>query len=293
MTIWNAASVLLCVALSPALDAQTLQVFSEFQRVDPYGEILPIDRARNRREILSPAVARNAFFSFQIAVTAPPNTNYFLYVLTNPSDLFRVTLYQEQFVQRNERWIPDALEPVRLPCFGTMPDAELGLSDQTTRLYLLDVWVPPETLVRRVRLEVLLKTGGWVVAPMEVRVVAARVPDPSVTTAARVADPLPDVDQRADASVWGPMARFLSGVPETSDLDVSTLRSVIRRNAVQDMALARSIESSRHPRAASLDVLLMAAREMLQSWSRNPAFSDELGAEWYLRVRDLLLRSAE
>ena len=67
-----------------------------------------MDRARNPREILSPAVARNAYFSLQIAVTAPPNTNYFLYVLTNPGDLFGVKLYQEQFVQRNDQWMLSA-----------------------------------------------------------------------------------------------------------------------------------------------------------------------------------------
>ncbi len=289
----NAAFGLLAIVISPHVHAQTLQVYSEFQRVDPYGTILQIDRARNPREILSPAVARNAYFSFQIAVTAPPNTNYFLYVLTNPGDLFSVKLYREQFVQRNEQWIPDTLEPVRLPCFGTMPDAELGLPHQTTRLYLLDVWVPPETLVRRVRLEVLLKTGGWVVAPMEVRVVAARVPDVSGTATPEPGDPLPPVEARADASVWGPISRFLSGAPENPTRDFPTLRDIIRRNAAQDMAMARAIELSRHPRAASLDILLMAGRALLATASDNPAFSDELGAEWYLRVRDLLLRSLD
>ena len=285
--------MLLAIVLSPRLHAQTLRIYSEFQRVDPYGNILQIDRARNPREILSPAVARNAYFSFQVAVTAPPNTNYFLYVLTNPGDQFRVALYQEQFVQRNEQWIPDTLEPLRLPCFGTMPDAALGLPGQTTRVYLLDVWVPPETLVRRVRLEVLLKTGGWVVAPMEVRVVKARVPENSGSAAADIAGPLPAIEERADASAWGPVADFLSGVPENAGREFPTLRAIIRRNAAQDMALARSIESSRHPRAASLDILLSAGRALLGMWSNNPAFSDESGAEWYLRVRDLLLRSVD
>ncbi|MGI8989287.1 MAG: hypothetical protein ACR2I2_06860 [Bryobacteraceae bacterium] len=275
-----------------ALDAQTLQVFSEFERLDPYGNILPADRALHPREILSPAVARNAHASFQIAVTAPPATNYFLYVVTNPGDLFRIDLYKEQFVQRGDRWIPDTLEPTRLPCFGVMPDAELGLPDQTTRLYLLDVWVPRETLVRRVRLEVLLKTGGWIVAPMEVRVVAATVPD--LPEIAHVSGPLPPalpaVEARSDAAAWGPIANFLAGVPEKRGRNPLTLRGVIRRNAAQDMALAKAIETARYPRAASLDILLQAGRQISADWSKNPIFPDEWGSEWYLKIRDLLFR---
>ncbi|MDQ6706592.1 MAG: hypothetical protein M3Z85_11520 [Acidobacteriota bacterium] len=275
------------------MDAQTLQVFSEFERLDPYGNILPVDRALRPREILSPAVARNAYASFQIAVTAPPNTNYFLYVVTNPGDLFRIALYKEQFVPAGDQWIPDTLELARLPCFGVMPDAEIGVADQTTRLYLLDVWVPRETLVRRVRLEVLLKTGGWIVAPMEVRVVAATVPD--LPEIAYTGAPHPPVEARSDTAAWGPiadyLANYLAGVTETRALDPLTLQSVIRRNAAQDMALAKSIETARYPRAASLDILLRTGKEIFAGWSKNPIFPDELGSEWYLKIRDLLFRS--
>ncbi|MDQ2898505.1 MAG: hypothetical protein M3Y07_01740 [Acidobacteriota bacterium] len=285
---WKIGLVGPIVAMVAALNAQTLQVFSEFERLDPFGDILPIDsggRAWHPREILSPAVARNAYASFQIAVTAPPNTNYFLYLVTNPGDLFRIALYKEQFVQRGNRWIPDTLEPTRLPCFGVMPDAELGISGQTTRLYLLDVWVPRETLVRRVRLEVLLKTGGWIVAPMEVRVVAATVPDlPDIS------GPLPPIEARSDASAWGPVANYLAGVSEKRGHDPLTLRNIIRRNAAQDMALAKTIETARYPRAASLDIMLQAGREISDEWGKNPIFPDELGSEWYLKIRDLLFR---
>ena len=278
-------TALLAIAVPLTLGAQSLQVYSEFQRVDPYGEILPIDRARQPREILSPAVARNAFASFQIVVTAPPNTNYFLYVVTNPGDQFRITLYKEQFVNTALGWIPDALEPMRLPCFGTMPDAEVDIPGQTTRTYLLDVWVPPETLVRRVRLEVLLKTGGWMVAPMEVRVVAARVPQ-----APDVAAPVSGVTDRSDAAVWGPVDHYLFKFPEPAETHSLTLRDIIRRNAAQDMALAQSIESARYPRAASLDLMLAASSVIAASWFAEPVFANPQGAEWYLRVRDLLLR---
>ncbi|MDQ6664464.1 MAG: hypothetical protein M3Z23_08730 [Acidobacteriota bacterium] len=286
-----AALVLAGAATIVTMEAQTLQVFTEFERLDPYGNILAIDRGSHPREILSPAVARNAYTSFQIAVTAPPNTNYFLYVVTNPGDLFRIALYKEQFVHSGDRWIPDTLEPTQLPCFGVMPDAELGVADQTTRLYLLDVWVPRETLVRRVRLEILLKTGGWIVAPMEVRVVAATVPDPAqIGNIAYTGGPLPPVEARSDTAAWGPIADYLAGIPDTRGNGPLALRSVVRRNAEQDMALARAIEAARYPRAAAIDILLQAGNEISAEWSKNPIFPDELGSEWYLKIRDLLFR---
>ncbi len=275
----------LAIFAASSLCAQTLRLYSEFQRVDPYGDILPTDRAAQPREILSPAVARNAFASFQVVVTAPAKTNYFLYVVTNPADQFRLALYKEQFVRTGIGWIPDTLEPVRLPCFGTMPDAEVDIPGQTTRTYLLDVWVPPETLVRRVRLEVLLKTAGWIVAPMEVRVAAARVPE-----VPDIAGAIPGITRRSDAAAWGPLSHYLFDSPERVDAHALTLRDIIRRNARQDMALAQSIEAARYPRAASLDVMLTAGREIVASWSADPTFADPQGAEWYLRVRDLLLR---
>src|ERR1051325_7142132 len=64
------------------LHGQSLAVYSEFQRPDPFGQIVAVDRGAQPREILSPAAPRNGFVSFHIAVTAPPNTNYFLYIVT-------------------------------------------------------------------------------------------------------------------------------------------------------------------------------------------------------------------
>ena len=49
-----------------------LEIYSEFQRVDPFGRIISNDRAQRPREILSPAIPRNGFASFHIVVTAPP-----------------------------------------------------------------------------------------------------------------------------------------------------------------------------------------------------------------------------
>src|SRR5947209_5087998 len=130
--------------LAVRLAAQTLEVHSEFLRVNPQGEILTVDATPKPREILSPGIVRNGFASFHVVVRSPRPTSYFLLVGTNPPNILRTTLYKEEFVKRGEDWIPDALEILRPPNFGVIPDAA-GIPDQMAAVYLLDVWVPPET----------------------------------------------------------------------------------------------------------------------------------------------------
>ncbi len=188
------------------MSAQTLRVFSEFQRPDPFG--LPgLDRAPDPREIISPAVVRNGFTSFHVVVTAPPGTNYFLFVGANPPGIVTTHLYKEQFVQTDSGWSPGLLDEVRGPGFGVIPDAQVQIPGQTSRDYLLDVFVPKEAEPgRRVRIELQLKTGSWLVYPMEIRVQNAvlRASTPAI---------------------------------------LMTLADVSRRNAEQDLELAWAVDS--------------------------------------------------
>lgn len=82
--------------------AQTIRVYSEFQRIDPFGKVVAADAgaAVQPREILSPAVVRNAFASFHVAVTAPVGTEFTLYEGQNPEGSFRVSVYKEVFARR-------------------------------------------------------------------------------------------------------------------------------------------------------------------------------------------------
>src|SRR5437660_10060473 len=101
--------IALCVtALALAgclLHAQSLEIYSEFQRFDPFGKVVAADRAETPREILSPAVARNGFASFHVVVSVPPESNYFLYIVTNPVDACRVALYKERFIKTSNGWM--------------------------------------------------------------------------------------------------------------------------------------------------------------------------------------------
>jgi hypothetical protein len=64
------------------------------------------------------------------------------------------------------------------------------------------------------------------------------------------------------------------------------LRGIIRRNAIQDMALAASID----PAIAGPEAVEHRVIDILSSNSRF--FPRIFGAEWYLRFRDFLYRQS-
>src|SRR4051794_35820122 len=116
---------LLWAVFAVSLQAQTVDIVSEFHRVDPFGSVVEPDRGSLYREVLSPAVVRNGFASFHIVVSTPPPDTYLLYVATNPLNACRVNLYREHFTRTSRGWIPDRLtEVTQLPDFGAMPDPE-------------------------------------------------------------------------------------------------------------------------------------------------------------------------
>jgi hypothetical protein len=287
--------IALLFALAPGpiqLAAQSVEIHSEFQRIDPFGRTVPIDRSDYPREILSPEVPRNAHSVFHIAVTVPENTSYFLYVGSNPPNLVETTVYKEDFVRAAGEWIPDRLTPIHMPAFGFLPDVMAMIPGQTTRCYLLDVWVPPNADVRRLRIEVLLKIGIWYVAPMEVRIGAARVPThyPSALRPFTLREAgLPPVDARIDSAALDCLAGYLLGRPplpvESWPDGPQNLREVVRRSAEQDIAIARDLGPARQ------DLWFLAEDAILKDWMRNLAGFRWAGAEAYLRVRDWIYRN--
>jgi len=272
-------------AAAPAR-AQSLDIVSEFQRVDPFGNVVPSDKALAPREILSPAVARNAFASFHVIVSVPPKESYFLFIGANPPNVCKYTLYKEHFVQTRQGWVPDTLvEAPRLPDFGVMPDPDDNIEGQTTRLYLLDVWIPPDASLRGFRLEVQLKVGIWIIRPMEVRILRARVPDLASLPPGSPKD-VPPIGWGADAMALDPLTQYVSGTPLSTNAPPLTLRGILRRNAIQDMALARSLP----PAAAGPEAIARRALDLL--WNNLQVSPPLFGAEWYLRIRDFLYRQA-
>lgn len=266
-----------------------LKIYSEFQRVGPFGQVVPVDRAERPREILSPAVARNAYASFHLAVTVPEGTPFTLYLGQNPEGTFKLTLYRERFVRAGDVWVPDLLERVLEPYDSRAQAQEDAIPGQTTRVFWLDVWVPGEAPVRRVRLEAQLYVDDrWVIAPMEVRIRPVRIPDHAPSEAR-----LPPVEAPVDRAAWGPLRAYLCGLVEKGEPGPLSVRRLIRRNAQQDMALARELERKLGRDAICSRILAATGATSLEDWCRRPGGPPGLGAEWYLRVRDYLLRAAE
>ena len=278
---------LLLAFAAALLPAQSLELYSEFQRVDPFGNIVKSDRARSPREILSPAVARNGFASFHVVVSGPPRMSYFLYAVTNPANACRVVLYKERFTKTKDGWVPDALSEVRrLPDFGAVPDPGQRIPEQTARLYLLDVWIPPDAEVGRFRLEVQLKVGYFIVRPLEIRVTPARVPGNPILASGGTVETasLPPLEQPADASTVAATAAYIAGKAEAPEAHPLTVRGIIRRNAIQDMAMAATLDR----RQAGPEALKKRGDELAAKAVRLL-----LGAEQYLRIRDALYAEAQ
>jgi hypothetical protein len=268
-----------------AAHAQEIRIYSEFERFDPFGNPVAADRDMVPREILSPAIARNGHLSIHVVITAPAGTNYFLYAGTNPPDILQVRIYREYFAPCGEGYCPDWLAEQRSPAFGAIPElaadfSRPAMNHQTTRCYLLDIQAPAVIEPRRVRVEALLKVGTWYVAPMEVRIVSATVPENTGVVAEDLAPP--DAPSSDTAEIQ--LLRYLGGLPPEWPRQLLRVRDIIQRNAAEDMLLARSLEGGN--RAWFPEMNLMSWWPLVY-----PHFgADQLGAEWYLKVRDFLYR---
>ena len=73
----------------------------------------------------------------------------------------------------------------------------------------------------------------------------------------------------------------------------STVRDLIRRNALQDQSLARSLENTMGHAGVAGGMLAAIGTKDPRAWCRSPQTPPELGAEWVLRVRDFLYKAAE
>ena len=223
----------LFLLLASAAWSQPLRVYSEFAQIDAAGKVIA---PAEPREILSPAIVRNGFSSFQVVVDVPRGTPYQLYVAQNPENAVEVTLYRET---------GDKLEKVAQPVSGT-----------STQVFWMDLWTARDAPLARIKVEPQLHLNNdWVIYPMEARVMQATVPDA----------PKPDSLE----------------VPATTvpDLFCSTRRyywygyNLALRNSEQDVRLATT-----------------APKEELQKLVGACDALRPTDPEWYLRIRDYLLR---
>lgn len=266
---------LLLAAGAGVLRGQRIAVFSEFQRPRPDGEVCRADRAPSRREILSPALVRNGWASFLFTVEAPAGEPYTVYVAQNPDNTAQVRIYQLEYADAGGEWVPDRLRPMAQPVQAVLDEG------QAAQAYLLDLFLPASTPVERFRLEIQLYAGGrWTIYPMEMRPV-----EPVAPPAAPLRGRLAPVAARADETVSLALrdAACQDGTAaELAELKLESLRAVILRNTLQDLALARAAGGG-----------LPARLPLAGGWPSLEAFCRESGPaprgpEWWLRVRGSL-----
>lgn len=262
--------------------AQTVTVYSEFTRIDPYGQIVRADRsARPPREILSPALARNAFWSFQAVLEGSAGQPFRLRIAQNPEDAVRVTGYRELYAQSRGEWIPDALEAVTLPFESKIGGGEIA--DQTAQSFWVDVFVPGQMPVSRIKIEVQVYLDGtWIRYPMEARIVRAALGNGVARTAFGVGE----VAQPSAASAIAGWVEALCGTGEKNTLsEPLSIRNLIARNAAQDVRFAAGMVP-----AGILRLAGVTERVALCSSGRLRA--DAPGDE-YLAIRDELIGARE
>ena len=222
----------------------------------PDGQIVAPDRSGTPREILSPLVARNGFASYQIVVRVPADKPFQLYIAQNPEGSIQTALYHAEF----SGGVPNRLTKVTPPARGR------GAVD----CYWLDLWIPPDATPGRMRVEAQLNVDDrWIIYPMEIRIAETRIPkiDTPLTL-------MPSPDLPSDTAAYGPWRAVTCGVDPNGRPGVDDVPSVfymIQRNAWQDVALA----------GERGDKTLWCGPET-PGRNGNP--------EWYLRLRDELIR---
>lgn len=256
--------------LAAPLAAQSVDVYSEFRRLNTQGAIADSDKAGKPREILSPAMIRNGWHSFHLAVNVQPGRDYVLYMLQNPERL-QLKLYREH---ADASGTMELLEPVKLSVNAT--------AGRTPDIYLLEVFVPANAAAGRVRVEAQLNDGyHWVIYPLEARVFAGIVPAFPATGAR-----FPAVTESSAETARRAFREYACGETPAAAPVVRGVRASIRRNALQDVALARMLEQK-----MGREPLLAKLTERAGGNLCGPApIESPFGPEWYLRIRDFLFR---
>ena len=175
----------------------------------------------------------------------------------------KAVLYRESF---DEHGIPDLLTQVKLPYEDEIT------ADKKVLTFWLDLWVPRSAPVDRIKIEPeLWFQNDWFTYPMEVRVLT-----PALGEVKQNTGELPAVTDRADAAVLGPLREAVCHLRETAAKPGPlTARSLIRRNVLQLLQLARTPERLKAAlaRAGAEDICTSV-----------PGGS----SEWYLKARDYL-----
>jgi hypothetical protein len=270
-------AVCLWVGVAGAALAQSVTVYSEFTRTDPFGKVIRADRgAAEPREILSPAAARGAVSSFHVVVEGDPLDSFTLQVAQNPDNAVKVTAYRERYLKSGDEWVPDVLESVSLPYDGRLMN--LDIPRQTAQAFWIDMWVEHNARVERIKVEPqVYMQGGWIRYPMEVRITSAALGGERSTTHAG-AESVDDATSVSALRAW--VSTQCNPKENKAPEPALSIRNFIARNAGQDVRFAGGVMPSQLLRALGISDRAAFCRAGAKGFS---------SPEEYLRTRDLLI----
>lgn len=281
---------LLSAAMLPAVAGHLdVRVYSELRRIGPDGAPVEADREGRPREILSPAVPRQAFTSFRVVVSAPRGQKFTLFLGENPENVLQATLYRETWMQVGKSWVPDGLEKVTAPYTGSIPDLALGPEEQSVQSFWLDVYVPSQAPIRRVRLEVQLNSGEqWIIYPMEVRIDSLVSPKVDAISPA-----LADARLPASETAFEHLETYLCGAKQRHGASPPNGRLLIFRNAQQDVSWARMVEKAQGREFVVTGLLALLGATDAKTWCEQRS-EPRTGydPESYWKVRNWLMKNA-
>lgn len=165
-------------------EAPTLAAYPEFLRPDPFGAIVEPDRSFGAKPLktISLRAARGGYASFHLAVNLPEPGDYTL-TLEPAGAGIQTEVFREWFhhLESDQRYYPDALIPTKLPYRSRMPEPDNRIEKQTQQAFWVDLWIAPDAKPWVYRFQARLEAGGKrVTLPVELRVLAAVVPDKDV-----------------------------------------------------------------------------------------------------------------
>ena len=166
-----------------------------------------------------------------------------------------------------------------------IPDKYHSLPSQKVDTFLVDVWVPPDAPTGRMKLDSFLNIDGhWTIYPMEVRVSEVVAPGRQAPNGN-----LPAVTKSTSDVAVAPLKNYLCGPSDQGPAGTFGIRHIIRRNVLENIAMAREREAI-EGREAVANGLLRGLGMDRAAFCAAPEFKSPLGPEWYLRGRDFLFR---
>ncbi len=176
-------ALLLLLALAPTAFAWELQVWNEFARFTPDGQILTQDWGDQKPEPLNtvtrpnrlPAV-RNGYLSLVVLVKDAKGGPFRLSATQQDGPPVQLELFRAWYhastkapaTQPGEKprawmpYVPDALVPIASGAEMNLPAADNRIPDQKAQMFWLDVWVPKDAKPgQQVTIKFTLNTTGF------------------------------------------------------------------------------------------------------------------------------------